>query len=89
MFKNPMLAKIMYFFRILPMVRQRDGLRNVLQNNKTQEIIVDTLEWSWYKEQSTHLPCTPETLIFVKLLYHISENISIVCSFITDRVFSP
>ena len=44
MFRRPLIAKAMYFFRILPMVRQRDGLRNVLQNNKTQEIIVDTLE---------------------------------------------
>ena len=42
-FKKPLIAKIMYFLRILPMVRQRDGLRNVLQNNQTQEIIVETL----------------------------------------------
>ena len=44
MFRKPLFAKAMYFFRILPMVRQRDGLRNVLQNNQTQEIIVDVLE---------------------------------------------
>ena len=44
MFKRPIIAKAMFFFRILPMVRQRDGLRNVLQNNETQDIIVDTLE---------------------------------------------
>ena len=44
MFRRPLIAKAMYFLRILPMVRQRDGLRNVLQNNKTQEIIVATLE---------------------------------------------
>ena len=44
MFRKPLFAKAMYFFRILPMVRQRDGLRNVLQNNQTQEIIVDILE---------------------------------------------
>ena len=43
-FRKPLIAKIMYFLRILPMVRQRDGLRNVLQNNDTQKIIVDTLE---------------------------------------------
>ena len=43
-FRKPLIAKIMTFLRILPMVRQRDGLRNVLQNNQTQEIIVDTLE---------------------------------------------
>ena len=44
MFNNPFVAKLMYFFRILPMVRQRDGLRNVLKNLETFDIIVDTLE---------------------------------------------
>ena len=44
LFRKPLIAKIMYFLRILPMVRQRDGLRNVLQNNRTQEVIVATLE---------------------------------------------
>ena len=34
----------LYFARILPMVRQRDGLRNVLKNKDTQETIVETLE---------------------------------------------
>lgn len=43
-FNHPVLAKIMYFLRILPMVRQRDGLRNVLKNKDTQDIIVETLE---------------------------------------------
>ncbi len=43
-FKNPLVAKIMYFLRILPQVRQRDGLRNVLKNNETQDTIVETLE---------------------------------------------
>jgi len=43
-FRRPLIAKIMYFLRILPMVRQRDGLRNVLKNQQTQEIIVETLE---------------------------------------------
>lgn len=43
-FNNPFIAKIMYFLRILPMVRQRDGLRNVLKNKDTQEVIVETLE---------------------------------------------
>lgn len=43
-FNNPTIGKIMTFLRILPMVRQRDGLRNVLKNNETQEIIVETLE---------------------------------------------
>lgn len=44
MFNNKFIANIMYFLRILPMVRQRDGLRNVLKNTETQEIIVNTLE---------------------------------------------
>ena len=44
MFKRPFIAKLMYFIRILPMVRQRDGLRNVLKNHETFEIIVETLE---------------------------------------------
>ena len=44
MFRKPTIGKFMNFARILPMVRQRDGLRNVLQNNKTQEVIVDILE---------------------------------------------
>ena len=44
MFNNKLIAKIMYFLRILPMVRQRDGLRNVLKNVETQETIVETLE---------------------------------------------
>lgn len=43
-FNKPLLAKIMTFLRILPMVRQRDGLRNVLKNHETQETIVETLE---------------------------------------------
>lgn len=44
MFNNAFIAKLMYFIKILPMVRQRDGLRNVLKNYETQEIIVDTLK---------------------------------------------
>lgn len=43
-FNKPLIAKFMYFARILPMVRQRDGLRNVLKNKDTQETIVETLE---------------------------------------------
>ena len=44
MFKKPIIAKAMYFFRILPMVRQRDGLRNVLKNHESFEAIVEILE---------------------------------------------
>lgn len=44
LFNNSFIGKIMTFVRILPMVRQRDGLRNVLKNHETQETIVETLE---------------------------------------------
>lgn len=44
LFRKPFIARLMYFVRILPMVRQRDGLRNVLKNNETQEVIVEILE---------------------------------------------
>ena len=44
LFNRPFIAKLMFFVRILPMVRQRDGLRNVLKNKDTQETIVETLE---------------------------------------------
>ncbi|MGM9736062.1 MAG: 1-acyl-sn-glycerol-3-phosphate acyltransferase [Candidatus Cryptobacteroides sp.] len=43
LFNKPAIAKIMYFLRILPMVRQRDGLRNVLKNYETTEVISETL----------------------------------------------
>ena len=44
MFKSSFLAKAMFFFRILPMVRQRDGLRNVLKNYESIDTITETLE---------------------------------------------
>lgn len=44
LFRKPLIAKIMFFLRILPMVRQRDGLRNVLKNHETQDTIIETLE---------------------------------------------
>ena len=43
-FNNKFIGKIMTYIRILPMVRQRDGLRNVLKNKDTQETVVETLE---------------------------------------------
>ena len=43
LFRKPFIARLMSFVRILPMVRQRDGLRNVLQNNQTQDIIVEII----------------------------------------------
>lgn len=44
MFNNKTVARIMFFLRIVPMVRQRDGLRNVLKNHETIEIIVETVK---------------------------------------------
>ena len=44
MFNNRFIGKIMTFIRILPMVRQRDGFRNVLKNHETTDIVVETLE---------------------------------------------
>ena len=44
MFKKPLVAKIMFFLRIVPMVRQRDGLKNVLKNYETIDTIVESLE---------------------------------------------
>lgn len=44
LFNNPFIGKMMTYLRILPMARQRDGLRNVLKNKDTQEIVVETLE---------------------------------------------
>lgn len=44
MFNKPLIAKAMFFLRILPMVRQRDGLRNVLKNYESLDTITETLE---------------------------------------------
>lgn len=44
LFKKQSIARIMHFLRILPMVRQRDGLRNVLKNHESIQTITDTLE---------------------------------------------
>ena len=42
-FNNPTVAKFMTFLRILPMVRERDGLRNVVKNFDTMDQIADVL----------------------------------------------
>ena len=42
-FNSPVLAKIMTFLRILPMVRERDGIRNVIRNKETMEVISEVL----------------------------------------------
>lgn len=42
-FNNPTAAKIVTFLRILPMVRERDGIRNVVKNFDTMDKIADIL----------------------------------------------
>lgn len=38
------MGPLLRFFKILPMVRKRDGLRNVVKNLDTMEQVIDTLE---------------------------------------------
>ncbi|MBR2060513.1 MAG: 1-acyl-sn-glycerol-3-phosphate acyltransferase [Tidjanibacter sp.] len=42
-FRNPMLAKIFRFLKIMPIMRMRDGIDEVRKNNKTIEKSVDVL----------------------------------------------
>ena len=42
-FRNPMLAKIFRFLKIMPIMRMRDGIDEVKKNNKTIEKSVDVL----------------------------------------------
>jgi len=43
-FNNKTAAKFLHFLRILPMVRKRDGLRNVAKNHESNDMIIETLE---------------------------------------------
>ena len=43
LFQNPVLAKMLTFLKILPMVRKRDGIRNVIKNLDIQEDIIEVL----------------------------------------------
>lgn len=43
-FKNPTLAKVFRFLKIMPIMRMRDGLDEVKKNNKTIEQAVDVLK---------------------------------------------
>lgn len=43
-FRNPTAAKVLRFLRIVPMVRARDGLRNVAKNRETMVEIDEVLE---------------------------------------------
>lgn len=42
-FSQPAVARILRFLKILPMVRRRDGIRNVLRNYETMEEVQDVL----------------------------------------------
>ena len=42
-FSQPVVAKILRFLKILPMVRRRDGIRNVLRNYETMDEVQDVL----------------------------------------------
>lgn len=43
-FNNPTVARIMYFLRIIPMVRMRDGIRNVAKNRENIDIAINCLK---------------------------------------------
>lgn len=43
-FRKPSIARILHFLRILPMVRQRDGLEHVSENYESFDAIDDILE---------------------------------------------
>lgn len=43
-FNNQTLAKFLNFCKMVPMVRARDGLRNVEKNRETMEVIYETLD---------------------------------------------
>ena len=42
-FRNPHVAKILYFFKLMPINRMRDGIRNMKNNGDTFEKAVDVL----------------------------------------------
>ena len=44
LFETPVVAKLLTFLKILPMVRKRDGVRNVIRNLDIQEDIITVLE---------------------------------------------
>ena len=43
-FRNPKLAKMFKFFKMMPIMRMRDGIEEVKKNNKTIEIAADVLK---------------------------------------------
>ena len=59
LYNNPTIAKVVRFLKILPMVRERDGLRNVVKNfdtmDQVSDIIEDGVKFCFYPE-GTHRP---------------------------------
>ena len=59
LYNNPTVGKIVRFLRILPMVRERDGIRNVVKNFDTMDqiadVIGDKVPFCFYPE-GTHRP---------------------------------
>ena len=43
-FRNPKLAKLLAFFKMMPIMRMRDGIEEVKKNNRTIEIAADVLK---------------------------------------------
>lgn len=43
-FKNPKLAKMFAFFKMMPIMRMRDGIEEVKKNNRTMDIAADVLK---------------------------------------------
>ena len=43
-FRNPSLAKLLGFFKMMPIMRMRDGIEEVKKNNKTIETAADVLK---------------------------------------------
>lgn len=43
-FRNPILAKLLGFFKMMPIMRMRDGIEEVKKNNKTIETAADVLK---------------------------------------------
>lgn len=59
LFENPVLARLMHFIKIVPMVRKRDGIRKVIRNLDIIEDITEVLDegvpFCMYPE-GTHRP---------------------------------
>ena len=79
-FKNDFLSKLLTFIKILPMVRQRDGIRNVLKNYDTideiSEIIYNKVPFVMFPE-GRHRPMhslLPMNKGIVRIAYNFLEK---------------